>query len=124
MPSSFKSQNIFGSGPHRFRVLAEGELIIPNSRLNPLQPGSTAVGPLELTIEVTGRLVATTEAGLWTLRDTITAMLTHPPVVGTLVDQHSRSWTGVSFVRFQTGDRIDRGRTVSIPYVATFMRFL
>jgi hypothetical protein len=124
MASSFKAQNIFGSGPHRFRVMAEGELIVPNSRLNPLQPGSTPVGQLELTIEVTGRLVSTTEAGLWTIRDVITALLAHPPILGTLADHHARSWTNMSFVRFQTGDRTDRGRTVSIPYIATFMRFL
>ncbi len=124
MPSSFKSQNIFGSGPHRFSVLAEGELVIANSRLNPLQPGSIGVGPLELMVEVRGRLVSTTESGLWTLRDTITSLLSHPPLLGTLQDLNGRSWTNMSFTRFETDERTDRGRTFSIAYRAMFIRFL
>lgn len=124
MPSSFKSANLFGSGPHRFRLLAEGEAVILNTRLNPIQPGSLAIGPLELVVVVTGRLTSTTEAGLWSVRDTITGMLANPPLMGTLVDNHARNWTNMSFVRFETGDRVDRGRVRSIGYEATFMRFL
>lgn len=124
MASSFNAQNIFGSGPHRFRVLAEGEAILMNSRLNPLQAGSIAIGPLELMVTVTGRLIAPTGTALWTLRDAVTALLTDPPTSGTLVDPHGRSWTDMSFVRFETGTQTDRGRVVSIGYTATFVRFL
>lgn len=124
MASGFKSQNIFSSGPHRFRVLAEGELVVQNSRVNPLQPGSVAVGPLELAIEVTGRLVAATEPALWALRDTIAALLTDPPLVATLLDPNGHSWDNMSFTRFETGEQTDRGRMVSISYRATFVRFL
>jgi hypothetical protein len=123
MPSSFKSLDLFGSGPHRFRVLPEGELVVPNTRLNPLQPGSTGAGLLELSIEVHGRLVASSESALWILRDAITSLLVHPPALGTLIDSQGRSWTTMSFVRFETGDRTDRGRVRSIAYRAVFLRF-
>lgn len=123
MPSSYKALDLFGSGPHRFRVLAEGELVVPNTRLNPLQPGSTPAGPIELSVEVQGRLVASSEAALWTLRDAITVVLTHPPVAASLVDPHGRTWTGMSFVRFETSDRADRGRVRSIGFRAVFVRF-
>jgi hypothetical protein len=124
MASGFKSQNIFGSGPHRFRVLPQGELVVQNSSVNPLQPGSVAVGPLELVVEVTGRLVAATEPALWALRDAITAILTDPPFVATLADQNGRTWADMAFTRFETGGRTDRGRVFSIAYRATFIRFL
>ena len=124
MPSSFKAQNIFGSGPHRFRVLAEGEMVMLNVEMSQSQAGSTALGPLELVVEVKGRLVATTEAGLWALRDAIAALMTHPPIANTLVDQHGRTWQNMSFTRFETDDRTDRGRVRSIGYRAVFIRFL
>ena len=124
MASSFKSQNIFGSGPHRFRVLAEGEMVMLNIEASQAQAGSTALGPLELVVEVKGRLISATEGGLWTLRDTIGALLTHPPIVNTLIDHHGRTWQNMSFTRFETEDRTDRGRVRSIGYRAVFMRFL
>lgn len=124
MPSSFLGNNLFGSGPHRFRVLAQGEMIVQYARLNPTQPGSFAAGPLELAVVVSGRLVASSESGLWTLRDAIAAKLTDPPLVGTLVDLQLRTWVNMSFVRFESGDRTDRGRVVSLAYEALFVRFL
>lgn len=122
MPSSFKAQDIFGSGPHRFRVMAQGELLVPNVEMDPQQSGSTVIGPLDFVVEVTGRLVSSTEAGLWTIRDTITNLLTHPPVAGTLVDLLGRPWTDMSFIRFEPGTQTDRGRARSIGYRATFIR--
>ncbi len=124
MPSSFKSIDLFGSGPHRFAVGAQGEQVLSNLR-NPIPlPGSTPIGPLELVVKVTGRLVAASESALWALRDAITAEFAHPPVPGTLVDHHGRTWTGMCFVTFEEGDRTDRGRTRSVEYSATFLRFL
>ena len=124
MPSSFKGIDLFGSGPHRFGELAQGELIVQNTRLNPLQAGSTSVGPLEVVVEVTGRLVASTESGLWTLRDVITGLLSHPPAMGSLTDLNGRVWANMSFTRFEPHDRTDRGRMKSIGYRAVFVRFL
>ncbi len=132
MASFFNALGLFNSGPHRFGHRAIGELVVPNAALNPVQPGSIAAGPLELVIVVAGRLTATTETALWTLRDAIAAQLTDPPVVASLVDHHGRTWTGMSFVRFeplepsggQGAGRTDRGRVRSIAYRATFVKFL
>ena len=134
MASFFNSLGLFNSGPHRFSHRAIGELVVPNTALNPTLPGSIAAGPLELVVIVTGRLVASSESGLWTLRDAIAAQLTDPPTVATLIDHHGRTWNDMSFVRFEplepssgaagSAGRTDRGRVRSLAYRATFVRFL
>ncbi|MGE3107529.1 MAG: hypothetical protein AB7G11_00970 [Phycisphaerales bacterium] len=124
MSSTYKSQGIFNSGPHRFSVGAEGEYLLVNARVDPYSAGSTPVGPLEVTVMVTGRLQAASEGALWTLRSTITALLTHPLQVGALVDHNGHSWSDMSFTRIEWADRTDRGRVWSIGYTATFTRLL
>ncbi len=124
MASTFKNLGLFNSGPHRFALKPQGLSVIPAWHLNPGAPGTAILGPLELAVVVTGRLVAASEAALWTLRDAITAQLTNPPQVGTLIDHHGRQWTNMSFILFAEDDRTDRARAVSIAYTATFLRFL
>lgn len=123
MSSTFKSLGLFNSGPHRFALAPQGEYVLLNARVSPSTPGSTPIGPLELSITITGRLVAATESALWTLRDAVTAQLTDPVQTGTLIDHHGRTWTNMSFITFKEQDRTDRGRTTSIGYTATFIRF-
>ena len=79
---------------------------------------------IELDVIVTGRLVATTEAGLWQRRDAVTALLTHPPTAATLVDNHGRTWASMSFIGYVEGERVDRGRVRSVEYRAVFRRFI
>jgi hypothetical protein len=122
--SSFKGLDVFGSGPHRFHLARQGEDVVPNFVLGTAGSGSTPVGPIELDVIVTGRLVAASESALWTLRDAITAQIADPPVPGTLIDNHARTWTDMSFITYEEADRTDRGRTWSIGYTATFRRFL
>lgn len=135
MASFFNSLGLFNSGPHRFGHRAIGELVVPNAVLNPVVPGSIAAGPLELVVVVTGRLVASSETALWTLRDAVAAQLTDPPTAATLMDHHGRTWNDMSFVRFEPlesgggqgagpGGRTDRGRVRSLAYRATFVKFL
>lgn len=124
MPSGFKSNAVFSSGPHRFNVGPTGSDVQPNSRLSPLTPGSTVIGPLEVRVEVRGHLVAGSETALWALRDAIQALLTDPPQVGTLEDQSGRQWTSMTFVRLEYEPQTDRGRQRSIGYTATFLRLL
>ena len=121
--SSFNDINLFGSGPHRFSQAPVGEYILTNARVDPFQSGSQPIGPLDLTIIVRGRLIAETDDDLWALQDAIAALLTHPPAVGSLKPNATRSWDGMSFVGFAPADRTDRGRTFSIAYTATFVRF-
>ena len=125
MPSTtFNSLPLFDSGPHRLVHLPIGEAVLPNGVLNPVNPGSTPIGPIELEMEIRGRLIASSESGLWSLRDAIAAQLTHPPTTGSLEEASGRSWSSMSFVRFTAAGPTDRGRTWSIAYTARFIRFL
>lgn len=121
--SSFKSLPLFSSGPHRFALEPQGQLVIPKLRLGIQLSGSGWLGLEELTIAITGRLIAASESALWTLRDAITAQLIEPPTPGTLIDNTGRSFTQMSFITFEEADRTDRNRVYSLGYVARFRRF-
>lgn len=123
MGSTFKNLPLFDSGPHRFAVGRQGQLVVSELSLGGLGSGSLYLGLVELSVTVTGRLVAASESALWALRDAIAAQLVDPPAPGTLVDHHGRAWTGMSFVRFEPADRTDRGRVWSLAYTAVFLRF-
>lgn len=124
MPSSFNALPIFSSGPHRFRELTQGEYILLNARVNPFQAGSQPVGPLELAVIVTGRLVAANESDLWALRDAVTSLLTDPPTIADLFDDAGHRWQDISLTNFTPADRTDRGRQTSLAYQMTFIKFL
>ncbi len=121
--STFKSLDLFGSGPHRFSLALQGEDVVPNFTLGSGGSGSTPVGPVELDVIVRGRLVAPSESALWTLRDAIKTELADPPVPGDLIDNHGRTWTDMSFITYKEQDRTDRARQVSLEYTATFRKF-
>ena len=122
--SSFEGLNLFGSGPARFRQMAQGSVVVANYVIGATPAnGSTAQGPIELDVVVRGRLVAGNEGALWELRDAITAVLTDPPTTGSLFDDAGRKWEDMSLVRYVEGDRVDRGRMVSVGYEAVFRKF-
>jgi len=77
---------------------------------------------LELDVIIVGRLVASGESALWTLRDAVKAQLAHPPTPGTLIDLYGHTWTNMSFLTFQEMDRVDRGRVWSVAYKAIFRK--
>lgn len=124
MSSSFKSLDLFGSGPHRFYQGRQGQLLMLDVALGGFTPMSFALGLVELEVFVRGRLIALTESGLWSQRDAITAQLLHPPTPGTLIDLHGRQWTDMSFVRFEELDRTDRNHRRTLGYIATFRRMI
>ncbi len=121
--SSFKSLPLFNSGPHRFALGPQGQVILSEVAVGGFGPGSIPLGLGELEVTITGRLIASTEAALWILRDAIVAQLLHPPTPGDLVDHHGRTFADMSFIRFTEGDRTDRAREHSLAYTALFRRF-
>lgn len=123
MSSTFNGVGLFNSGPHRFAIGARGESMVNNYIIGASPShGTTAQGELELDVVVTGRLVASSESALWTLRNAVAAQLTHPPVTATLIDHHGHSWSGMSFIEFKEEDRTDRGRQRSVAYRAVFRK--
>lgn len=123
MASSFKSMDLFGSGPHRFVIGKQGSFLVTGPQLGSWIPDTISTGLVELVIEVRGRLVASSESGLWALRDAITAQLLQPPTAGTLVDHTGRSFASMSLVAYEERGPTDRGQSLSLAYVATFRRF-
>lgn len=121
--SSFKSLDLFGSGPHRFAVDGQGQAILSGLFQPTPAPGSLYLGPVELEVIITGRLIAASDAALWALRDAITDQLLDPPEPGTLIDHHGRGWPGMSFIKFTPGGPTDRGRVISLAYEARFLKF-
>ncbi len=121
--SSFKGRNIFGSGPHRFAVGKQGQQTLPALYFQVIAPATTPIGLVELEVVVKGRLVASSDAGLWTLRDAVVAELENVPSPGTLVAADGRSWSEMTFIGYVEEDRVDRGRVRSVGYTATFRRF-
>ena len=123
MPSSFNSTDLFNSGPHRFILGPEGDQVIPNSAIAPTNPGTQAIGPLDGTVLVRGRLVADSDEGLWTLIKAIEDQLTDPPTAADIIDSHDHTFKSMSFVSFTPLAPFDRGRTISVPYQALFTHF-
>lgn len=128
MASSFKGLDLFGSGPHRFMVAAQGMRAISLAAVaeDPTVEGSAWFGDLELEVHVRGRLVAESESALWTVRDAIAAHADSDstPVPGTLIDPHGRTWTGMSMFRYEEHGGVDRGRVWSVAYTCRFRRFI
>jgi len=120
--SSFKTLPLFSSGPHRFATLRQGHLVTPDFFNSGFGGGSTPQGLYDLTITVTGRLIAQTEPGLRALRDAITNQLEEVPTLGSLIDEHGHEYEDMNLVGYQEDPAIDRGRVRSVRYVATFMR--
>ena len=122
MGSSFKSLDLFGSGPHVFEVGRQGRRVVSLSAAtgDPSVAGSFESGDYELRVTVRGRLVASSESALWALRDAISDEAAFGVSGGDLVDQHGRTWSGVKLFYVEWEGSVDRGRVLSIGYEALF----
>lgn len=120
--SSFKGDDLFGSGPHRFSVGEQGRRVISNAAIagSAAADGSATYGDRELRIAVAGRLVASSESALWSLRDAIVSEAASTESEGTLTDGNGRSWDDVYLFGFTPDGDIDRGRVFSLGYSAEF----
>ncbi len=126
MGSSFKGVDLFGSGPHRFSLDRQGHLVVSAfGGFGDFSPDTFPIGLVELEVVVTGRLVASGESALWTLRDAIVAQLedSFTPTPGVLVDHAGRSFADMVIFDYVEDDRVDRGRAWSLGYEARFRRF-
>jgi hypothetical protein len=123
MASTFAGLSLFNSGPHRFSIARVGRLVRAPF-LTPLAlPVSTDEGlAIELRVLQQGRLIATTNNDLWTLIDAIRAEA-EAKRTGTLVDHHGKTFASLSLITFDPARTIDRGRTFSIAYRCTYLRF-
>ncbi len=115
---------VFGSGPCRVMEGPRGEYVLTKARVSPFQAGSEAIGPLEVRLIVTGRLVAGVAADLNTLVQSITDLLADPPNVYTVSDELGREWSDMAFVLFEPTGPVESGREVSMAYRAELLRFL
>jgi hypothetical protein len=122
--SSFNGRDLFGSGPHRITAGVVGELVVDNFRLGRPGSGSTPLGPLELNVVVTGRLIAPAPSALWNLREAIETLLESPPIAGTLTDGNGRAFENMSFIRFEPLGPVEFSRVASLSYMALFRRFV
>jgi len=124
MAGLFAGVDLFGSGPHRFELAAQGQAEIPPGETfsQQVQPSSTwtQLGLMGVSVRVRGRLVAASESGLWQLRDAIAGMLTSPPTSGLLTDGLGRQWSGMRLVGYVERGPVARGRVWSVGYEAVF----
>ncbi len=124
MGSSYKGTDYFGSGPHRFKVGRLGRRVISLAAIagDASVDGAAEFGDLEPRIEVRGRLVADTEAGLWALRDALAAQADSGVGAGDLVDPHGHVWEDMKLLTVEEDGPVARGRRVSVGYAAVFGR--
>lgn len=122
MGSSFKGDDLFGSGPHVFREQRRGRRVVSLAAVagDVTQDGSAEFGDYELRVEVRGRLVSSTESGLWALRDAITDEADSAVAAGILEDTHGHEWSDMKLLSFEPSGETDRGRDVSLGYTALF----
>ena len=122
MGSTFKGLDLFGSGPHVFEVGRQGRRVVSLSVVagDASVPGTFESGDYELRVTVKGKLVASSDADLWLLRDAIAAEAAFQVPGGDLIDQHGRIWSGVKLFWVEWSGAVDRGRELSIGYEALF----
>ena len=122
MGSTFKGLNLFGSGPHVFEVGRQGRRVVSLSAIggDPSVPGTIETGDYELRVTVKGKLVASSESSLWSLRDAIADEAAFLVSEGDLVDHHGRTWEDVKLFQVEWSGAVDRGRVLSVGYEALF----
>jgi hypothetical protein len=76
----------------------------------------------EIIVDQSGRLVAADDAALWALVDAVQSEA-EATNNRTLTDHHGRAWTGMRMILFEPGDRIDRGRVVSVAYEVRYLKW-
>jgi hypothetical protein len=124
MASSYKGNDLFGSGAHRFVIGRQGRRVISLAAItnDASVAGAAEFGDLELRIEVRGRLVAIDEPSLWVLRDALMGEAVSTVGSGVLEDQWGHQWATMKLLSVEEVGPTARGRVVSVGYTAVFGR--
>ena len=126
--SSYKSDDLFGSGPHRFVLGRAGMQLIPWSIIldDDFETGAAPIGAVDDQVVVEGRLVASSASALRDLRDDVidAADYSNAGSPGTLVDNQGHSYVDMTLYRYEEQGAVEHGRVWSVAYVATFRRFV
>ena len=122
MGSTFGSLQLFDSGPHRFTVSRLGRYTRGPYVGSNQNPYTVDEGLREFIVDQSGRLVAANDAALWSLIDAVQNEA-ESTSNRTLTDHHGRAWTGMRMILFEPGDKIDRGREVSMAYNVRYLKW-
>jgi hypothetical protein len=119
--SSIAGQSLFESGPQRFAVRRVGTLFVPPLTVDAFQTTINVVGPIELRVVQTGRLLAPDDDDLFDQIEDIRAQC-EAQLTGVLIDNNGNSWTDMTLLAFTPGEKVDRGRVVSVGYRVDYAR--
>ena len=124
MGSSFKGDDLFGSGGHQFVNRRLGRRVVSYASVvgDPSVPGTFESGEYEVWVEVRGRLVANSDSGLWSLRNDILDEAAAGVASGLLQDAHGHEWEDMKLLTYEETGPVERGREVSVGYVVVFGR--
>ena len=120
----FDGVDVCGGGPTRLTLGPAGEYLLERARVDPYASGSQPIGPLEMRLIVTGRLVASDDESLGELVESVRQLLTDPPSAFEVTDRAGRAWEQMSFVRFEPTGPVEYGRQASMGFRAELVRFL
>lgn len=118
--TTFRSEDLFGSGPHRVTMGPRSLSLVPNFQLGEPGAGTTFVGVLEWEVVVEGCLIATTRASLWALRDAFAERISDEPAVGSLVLSDGREFSNMTMASYAETGAVVAGRVWSVGYKAVF----
>lgn len=116
----FRGLNLFGSGPHRAGTGPRALSLVPNYQFGEPGAGTTLVGALEWEVIIEGRLMASTRAALWSLRDAFTDLINSEPEHGKLVLDDGRQFESMTLVSYTENGPVVPGRAWSVGYKAVF----
>lgn len=118
--TTFRSLELFSTGPHRVTTGPRALSLVPNYQLGEPGAGTTLVGALEWEVIVEGRLVASTRSALWALRDAFTELIINEPETGRLVLVDGREFEEMLLVSYTETGPVLPGRAWSVGYKAVF----
>ncbi|MFK7760042.1 MAG: hypothetical protein AB8C13_08850 [Phycisphaerales bacterium] len=122
--SSFKGMDLFGSGGHRFVNRRLGRRVVSLAAVlgDPVTPGTIESGNWEVWVEVRGRLEASSDSLLWSLREDILDEAEFGVSAGVLRDEHGYEWDDMKLLTYEETGPTQRGRRVSVGYTVLFGR--